>query len=104
MIFVAILERPVIEMILNRLRLDPRLPPKDRPGEPMPHFAGQDAPVVGHTLPQVALRGRTCGELLADSARRSVRGAKSKHFESPLARQGRCRAQSPVLLGRDSGV
>lgn len=42
MIIVAILERPVLETILTDLGLAPRAPLTDRPGESMPHFAGQD--------------------------------------------------------------
>jgi hypothetical protein len=38
-IMAAILERPMIQKILDPLALDPRLPPKGRAREPGPHFA-----------------------------------------------------------------
>ena len=38
-IIAAILERPVIQKILDHLGLDPQPPPKGRAREPGPHFA-----------------------------------------------------------------
>ena len=38
-IIAAILERPVIQKILEHLGLDPQPPPKGRAREPGPHFA-----------------------------------------------------------------
>lgn len=38
-IIAAILERPVIQKILDHLELDPQPPPEGRTREPGPHFA-----------------------------------------------------------------
>ena len=38
-IIAAILERPVIQKILEHLGSDPQPPPKGRAREPVPHFA-----------------------------------------------------------------
>jgi hypothetical protein len=44
-IIAAILERPVIQKILDHLGLDPQPPPRGRAREPGPHFAPEPRPL-----------------------------------------------------------
>lgn len=110
MVIVAILERPVIVAILTYVGLDPRQQPKDRPGESMLNFAGEDARVVGHTLPISHTAARQaesgCAPSRQDAAIEALSPSTSSRLEPAGAGAGhslgpcRGRAKSPFVESR----